>query len=108
MVSVPKYTKGRGLAMKKWEKPELKVLGIESTKTSLYGTQAGEGKKWVCSNCYRDGRTDVNELDAYYENGIYHTPKQWCKFCQNRGWVEVDQSFVEPSGPSNGPSVGLS
>ena len=41
-----KCTKRRELTMKKWEKPELKVLGVENTRTaSLYGTQAGTGKK---------------------------------------------------------------
>lgn len=94
--------------MKKWEKPELKVLGVESTKTSLYGTHAGTGKKWVCSVCNRDGRGDVNELEAYEQDGIYYTPNQWCTFCGNKAWIRVDENFIEPSGPSNLPSIGLS
>ena len=49
--------------MKKWEKPELKVLGVENTfeGTSTFGTQAGEGYKWVCNNCKGDMRGDIDD-----------------------------------------------
>ena len=95
--------------MKKWEEPELKVLGVENTRTaSLYGTQAGTGKKWVCSACNRDGRGDVNEIGAYDQGDVYHTPNHECYFCKNTSWIRVDENFVEPSGPSSAPGVGLS
>ena len=95
--------------MKKWEKPELKVLGVENTRTAiLYGTYAGDENKWVCSVCKRDGRKDVNEIGAYYQGDVYHTPKQECSFCKNTSWIKVDKDFVEPSGPSSAPGVGLS
>lgn len=95
--------------MKKWEKPELKVLGVENTRTAvLYGTYAGDGNKWVCSVCRRDGRTDVNEIGASYKGDVYHTPHHKCSFCENTSWIIVDENYVEPSGSSSAPGVGLS
>ena len=48
--------------MKKWEKTELKVLGVEDTRdgVSMKGIHAPAGFHWVCSLCGGDPRNDIN------------------------------------------------
>lgn len=101
MVSVPKCTKGRGLTMKKWEKPELKVLGVEDTRdgVSMKGIHAPAGFHWVCSLCGGDPRNDINEIGHYVIGQTYHTPNQNCgeANCDNKAWIQVPGE-IPPSG----------
>ena len=74
MVSVPKCTKGRGLTMKKWEKPELKVLGVESTKTVKTPIYPETGNVFICEGCNAHQRNDISEINSeYLGNGRYRS-----------------------------------
>lgn len=78
--------------MKKWKKPELKVLGVEKTRegTSAIGIPAGDGFKWVCDRCGVDQRNDINEIEATPPTGdIVTTPNQTCGYCGHNVWRRV-------------------
>ena len=57
MVSIPKYTKGRGLAMKKWEKPELNKLGVQSTEKSSTHINNVDATTYDSDGNYWDSRS---------------------------------------------------
>lgn len=72
--------------MRKWKKPELKVLEIENT----FGIQAGDGYEWICANCYGDSRNDINEIGTTNDGVIYTTPNQNCGDCKTSNkWIKV-------------------
>ena len=92
--------------MKKWGKPELKVLGVENTfeGTSTFGTQAGTGYKWVCNNCKGEIRNDIDDRPPTPTIGdIITTPHQSCGRCGKNTWIRVGESLVAP--PYN-PEIG--
>ena len=45
--------------MKKWEKPELKVLGVESTKTVKTPIYPESGNVFICEGCNAHQRNDI-------------------------------------------------
>ena len=78
--------------MKKWEKPELKVLGVEDTKDgiSIANIYAGDGYKWVCNNCERDERNTISDIGVEDKTlDIIYTQDQYCKFCSQHYWKKV-------------------
>ena len=85
--------------MKKWKKPELKVLGVENTfgGTTVMGIPSGNGFKWVCKNCGGDPRNDINEIEATPEIGDeITTPNQQCGRCGHNVWIRVEASTPIP------------
>lgn len=89
--------------MKKWEKPELKVLGVEDTRegVSMTGIYAPEGYEWICASCYGDPRGDIDDKGTTNDGIIYTTPNQTCGDCKvSNRWIKVLKGTK--------PSVGLS
>ena len=99
MVSIPKCTKGRGLTMKKWEEPELKVLGVENTREwiSTKNISAGDGNRWVCSYCEKDPKHNISDNGYGTTDGINYTSDTKCSFCGGNTWKVVPESFVPPN-----------
>ena len=78
--------------MKKWEKPELKVLGVEDTKDgiSITNIYAGDGYKWVCNNCGRDERNTISDIGVEDRTAdLIYNKDQYCTFCLQHWWKKV-------------------
>ena len=89
--------------MKKWVNPELKVLGVESTRDgiSTRGIYAPEGYEWICASCYGGPKNDIDDRDTTNDGTIYTTPNQTCGNCKvSNTWIKVLKGTR--------PSVGLS
>ena len=89
--------------MKKWEKPELKVLGVENTLEGISSTNiyAGDGYKWVCNACGGDERNTISDIGVEDKTlDIIYTQDQSCAICRNQTWRKVEKDTI--------PSVGLS
>ena len=85
--------------MKKWEKPELKVLGVEDTKDgiSITNIYAGDGYKWVCNNCGRDERNTISDIGVEDRTAdLIYTKDQYCTFCLEHYWKKVPGDFKLP------------
>ena len=78
--------------MKKWEKPELKVLGVEDTKDgiSIANIYAGDGYKWVCYACGGDERNTISDIGVEDKTAdLIYTKDQYCTFCLQHWWKKV-------------------
>ena len=85
--------------MKKWEKPELKVLGVENTLEGISTTNiyAGDGYKWVCYACGGDARNTISDIGVEDKTlDIIYTKDQYCTFCSWHWWKKVPGDFKLP------------
>ena len=60
--------------MKKWEKPELKVLGVENTFEGILPAhgEAGEGLVWICAVCKAHPVNDISDNNHYNKERAIH------------------------------------
>ena len=85
--------------MKKWEKPELKVLGVENTEDgiSITNIYAGDGYKWVCNNCEREEKDTISDIEVEDRTAdLIYTQDQRCTFCSESWWKKVPKDFKLP------------
>lgn len=62
--------------MKKWEKPELMILGVENTKTDLFGSNNNR-PDWCFCKEFQDSL-----VHPHAGNGVkYHNHGAWKKDC---------------------------
>ncbi|MBM6820084.1 hypothetical protein H6A19_12180 [Clostridium saudiense] len=75
--------------MKKWEKPELKTLGVENTLDGILPAhvEAGEGLVWICAVCKAHPVNDISDQNHYIQ-GEGYTSDTKCH-CGNNIWIKA-------------------
>lgn len=75
--------------MKKWEKPELKVLGVENTLEGILPkhVEAGTGLVWICNKCKAHPVNDISD-NGFGQVGNVCTSDTRCH-CGSNEWVKA-------------------